>query len=233
MLIIIIIIINVCISNSEAGWQRFHISDCGACWTWSYRWKKLHENPAVPGYLRLARSINPLMCFLTGGLLYVVFQELFSSSSPSKIYGKAFKKCKAHAEVDLCSMDKSMWTPNCHAHRVLFKWPHSRFSLLLWLYLLFWKSFPNGLLPIHWHESICDHGLWYQVRRPGVRSVFQVIPVAFSGFVQVTQDLSIQPWTFMMHSGFQWKKIWLLQYTKKSYGIYSLRKIHIRVSTYF
>ncbi|KAK3515888.1 hypothetical protein QTP70_034729 [Hemibagrus guttatus] len=36
---------------------------------------------------------------VTGGLLYVIFQELFSSSSPSKIYGKAFNKCKSHPEV--------------------------------------------------------------------------------------------------------------------------------------
>lgn len=36
---------------------------------------------------------------VTGGLLYVVFQELFSSSSPNKIYGKAFNKVKLHPEV--------------------------------------------------------------------------------------------------------------------------------------
>ncbi|KAG7488560.1 hypothetical protein MATL_G00035850 [Megalops atlanticus] len=36
---------------------------------------------------------------VTGGLLYVVFKELFSSSSPSKIYGKALEKCRAHPEV--------------------------------------------------------------------------------------------------------------------------------------
>ncbi|KAM9331805.1 mitochondrial import inner membrane translocase subunit Tim21 [Pholidichthys leucotaenia] len=36
---------------------------------------------------------------VTGGLLYVVFQELFSSSSPNKIYGKAFNKVKSHPEV--------------------------------------------------------------------------------------------------------------------------------------
>lgn len=36
---------------------------------------------------------------VTGGLLYVVFQELFSSSSPNKIYGKAFEKCRTHPEV--------------------------------------------------------------------------------------------------------------------------------------
>ncbi|KAF7661754.1 hypothetical protein LDENG_00253720 [Lucifuga dentata] len=36
---------------------------------------------------------------VTGGLLYVVFQELFSSSSPNKVYGKAFNKVKSHPEV--------------------------------------------------------------------------------------------------------------------------------------
>ncbi|XP_019942904.2 mitochondrial import inner membrane translocase subunit Tim21 [Paralichthys olivaceus] len=36
---------------------------------------------------------------VTGGLLYVVFQELFSSSSPNKVYGKAFDKVKSHPEV--------------------------------------------------------------------------------------------------------------------------------------
>ncbi|KYO35373.1 mitochondrial import inner membrane translocase subunit Tim21 [Alligator mississippiensis] len=36
---------------------------------------------------------------ITGGLFYVIFKELFSSSSPSKIYGDALKKCRAHPEV--------------------------------------------------------------------------------------------------------------------------------------
>uniref|UniRef100_A0A8C1TUE1 Mitochondrial import inner membrane translocase subunit Tim21 n=1 Tax=Cyprinus carpio TaxID=7962 RepID=A0A8C1TUE1_CYPCA len=36
---------------------------------------------------------------VTGALLYVVFQELFSSSSPSTIYGKAFERCRTHPEV--------------------------------------------------------------------------------------------------------------------------------------
>lgn len=36
---------------------------------------------------------------VTGGLLYVVFQELFSTSSPNKIYGKAFDKVKSYPEV--------------------------------------------------------------------------------------------------------------------------------------
>ncbi|XP_014037217.1 mitochondrial import inner membrane translocase subunit Tim21 isoform X2 [Salmo salar] len=34
-----------------------------------------------------------------GGLLYVVFQELLSSSSPSKVYSKAFNKTRLHPEV--------------------------------------------------------------------------------------------------------------------------------------
>uniref|UniRef100_A0A8C7PI85 Mitochondrial import inner membrane translocase subunit Tim21 n=1 Tax=Oncorhynchus mykiss TaxID=8022 RepID=A0A8C7PI85_ONCMY len=36
---------------------------------------------------------------VTGGLLYVVFQELFSSSSPNKVYSKAFNKTRLHPEV--------------------------------------------------------------------------------------------------------------------------------------
>ncbi|XP_028290475.1 mitochondrial import inner membrane translocase subunit Tim21 [Gouania willdenowi] len=36
---------------------------------------------------------------VTGALLYVVFQELFSSSSPNKVYGKAFEKVRSHPEV--------------------------------------------------------------------------------------------------------------------------------------
>uniref|UniRef100_A0A8C8RD56 Mitochondrial import inner membrane translocase subunit Tim21 n=1 Tax=Pelusios castaneus TaxID=367368 RepID=A0A8C8RD56_9SAUR len=36
---------------------------------------------------------------VTGGLFYVIFQELFSCSSPSMIFGKALEKCRAHPEV--------------------------------------------------------------------------------------------------------------------------------------
>uniref|UniRef100_UPI0037E6F9F7 mitochondrial import inner membrane translocase subunit Tim21 n=1 Tax=Semicossyphus pulcher TaxID=241346 RepID=UPI0037E6F9F7 len=36
---------------------------------------------------------------VTGGLLYVVFKELFSSSSPNKVYGKAFNKVRLDPEV--------------------------------------------------------------------------------------------------------------------------------------
>ncbi|NXO55956.1 TIM21 translocase, partial [Aramus guarauna] len=36
---------------------------------------------------------------VTGGLFYVIFKELFSSSSPSKIYGDALKKCRSHPEI--------------------------------------------------------------------------------------------------------------------------------------
>ncbi|XP_073187867.1 mitochondrial import inner membrane translocase subunit Tim21 isoform X3 [Lepidochelys kempii] len=36
---------------------------------------------------------------VTGGLFYVIFKELFSSSSPSKIYGDALEKCRSYPEV--------------------------------------------------------------------------------------------------------------------------------------
>ncbi|XP_007950917.1 mitochondrial import inner membrane translocase subunit Tim21 [Orycteropus afer afer] len=36
---------------------------------------------------------------ITGGLFYVIFRELFSSSSPNKIYGKALERCRSHPEV--------------------------------------------------------------------------------------------------------------------------------------
>lgn len=36
---------------------------------------------------------------ITGGLFYTVFKELFSSSSPNKIYGKALDICRSHPEV--------------------------------------------------------------------------------------------------------------------------------------
>ncbi|KAM4841217.1 mitochondrial import inner membrane translocase subunit Tim21 [Thomomys bottae] len=36
---------------------------------------------------------------ITGSLLYAIFKELFSSSSPNKIYGKALEKCRIHPEV--------------------------------------------------------------------------------------------------------------------------------------
>lgn len=36
---------------------------------------------------------------ITGGLFYTIFRELFSSSSPNKIYGKALEKCRLNPEV--------------------------------------------------------------------------------------------------------------------------------------
>lgn len=36
---------------------------------------------------------------VTGALLYAIFKELFSSSSPNKIYGRALDKCRSHPEV--------------------------------------------------------------------------------------------------------------------------------------
>ncbi|XP_067393606.1 mitochondrial import inner membrane translocase subunit Tim21 isoform X2 [Emydura macquarii macquarii] len=41
----------------------------------------------------------PLSAAEKGGLFYVIFKELFSSSSPSKIYGNALEKCRSHPEV--------------------------------------------------------------------------------------------------------------------------------------
>uniref|UniRef100_A0AAZ3RD09 Mitochondrial import inner membrane translocase subunit Tim21 n=1 Tax=Oncorhynchus tshawytscha TaxID=74940 RepID=A0AAZ3RD09_ONCTS len=38
---------------------------------------------------------------VTGGLLYVVLQELFSSSSPNEVYSKAFNEARLHPEVRL------------------------------------------------------------------------------------------------------------------------------------
>lgn len=49
--------------------------------------------------LQSALSCVCVCVFPPGGLLYVVFQELFSSSSPNKIYGKAFHKVKFDPEV--------------------------------------------------------------------------------------------------------------------------------------
>ena len=53
----------------------------------------------------LKGSIAPTcwhLCVLfPGGLLYVVFQELFSSSSPNKVYSKAFNEARLHPEVRL------------------------------------------------------------------------------------------------------------------------------------
>ncbi|XP_030300846.1 mitochondrial import inner membrane translocase subunit Tim21 isoform X1 [Calypte anna] len=36
---------------------------------------------------------------VTGGLFYVIFKELFSSSSPNKIYGDALEKCRSHPKI--------------------------------------------------------------------------------------------------------------------------------------
>uniref|UniRef100_A0A8C0JBM7 Mitochondrial import inner membrane translocase subunit Tim21 n=1 Tax=Chelonoidis abingdonii TaxID=106734 RepID=A0A8C0JBM7_CHEAB len=41
----------------------------------------------------------PVSAAQKGGLFYVIFKELFSSSSPSKIYGDALEKCRSHPEV--------------------------------------------------------------------------------------------------------------------------------------
>ncbi|MBN3304032.1 TIM21 translocase, partial [Amia calva] len=54
----------------------------------------------APKVVALFIFIAPNKSFFSlGGLFYVVFKELFSSSSPSKIYGKALEKCRAHPEI--------------------------------------------------------------------------------------------------------------------------------------
>lgn len=53
-----------------------------------------------------AQPLTPLLHFIarslsafSGGLLYTIFKELFSSSSPNIIYGNALGKCRSHPEV--------------------------------------------------------------------------------------------------------------------------------------
>ncbi|XP_038582944.1 mitochondrial import inner membrane translocase subunit Tim21 [Micropterus salmoides] len=70
-----------------------------------YRYQGASPKPSAAQKVKEAgRDFTYLIVVLiglgvTGGLLYVVFQELFSSSSPNKIYGKAFNKVKLHPEV--------------------------------------------------------------------------------------------------------------------------------------
>ncbi|KAM9166646.1 mitochondrial import inner membrane translocase subunit Tim21-like [Pangshura tecta] len=45
------------------------------------------------------RLVLILFPSISGGLFYVIFKELFSSSSPSKIYDDALEKCRSHPEV--------------------------------------------------------------------------------------------------------------------------------------
>ncbi|XP_027708183.1 mitochondrial import inner membrane translocase subunit Tim21 isoform X2 [Vombatus ursinus] len=69
--------------------------------------KSQREGPALSTSQRVkeaGRDFTYLIIVLigisvTGGLFYVIFQELFSSSSPNKIYGKALEKCRSHPEV--------------------------------------------------------------------------------------------------------------------------------------
>nr|XP_023678177.1 mitochondrial import inner membrane translocase subunit Tim21 [Paramormyrops kingsleyae] len=65
------------------------------------------DDPAIPAAQKVKQASKDFTYLIvvvigigvTGGLLYIVFKELFSSSSPSKIYGKALEKCRAHPEV--------------------------------------------------------------------------------------------------------------------------------------
>ncbi|XP_075272680.1 mitochondrial import inner membrane translocase subunit Tim21 [Opisthocomus hoazin] len=65
------------------------------------------EAAALPAARRVKEAGRDFTYFIvvlvgigvTGGLFYVIFKELFSSSSPSKIYGDALKKCRSHPEI--------------------------------------------------------------------------------------------------------------------------------------
>ncbi|XP_072460205.1 mitochondrial import inner membrane translocase subunit Tim21 isoform X1 [Notamacropus eugenii] len=69
--------------------------------------KSRREEPALSAAQRVkeaGRDFTYLIIVLvgisvTGGLFYVIFKELFSSSSPNKIFGKALEKCRSHPEV--------------------------------------------------------------------------------------------------------------------------------------
>ncbi|EAW66540.1 chromosome 18 open reading frame 55, isoform CRA_a [Homo sapiens] len=64
------------ITKSERSRKRFYLFNSGAFWNQHYRLQKT-----------------------ASGLFYTIFKELFSSSSPSKIYGRALEKCRSHPEV--------------------------------------------------------------------------------------------------------------------------------------
>ncbi|KAM9055397.1 mitochondrial import inner membrane translocase subunit Tim21 isoform 2-T2 [Megaptera novaeangliae] len=64
------------VTESERSWKRFYLFNSGAYWNHHYRLKNT-----------------------ASGLFYTIFRELFSSSSPNKIYGKALEKCRLHPEV--------------------------------------------------------------------------------------------------------------------------------------
>lgn len=88
---------------SERSWERRQLLDSGALWSRPYRLQtqQAHECLYIASHpsasLHCSLSL-PLSAF-SGGLLYAIFKELFFSSSPNIIYGKALGKCRTHPEV--------------------------------------------------------------------------------------------------------------------------------------
>lgn len=66
-------------------------------------WKhSKYKTPEISFSLSVCLALalfNLLSLWFSGGLFYTIFRELFSSSSPNKIYGKALEKCRSHPEV--------------------------------------------------------------------------------------------------------------------------------------
>lgn len=88
---------------SERSWKRLHLLGRGADWNRCHRLQTQQVSQpriALSLTVRLAPALLDLpFLWLSGGLFYAVFKELFSSSSPNKIYGKALEKCRTHPEV--------------------------------------------------------------------------------------------------------------------------------------
>ncbi|KAG8504378.1 Mitochondrial import inner membrane translocase subunit Tim21 [Galemys pyrenaicus] len=84
----------------ERSWTRPHLLGSGAHWNQHYRLKRSKYN--TPAKFFDLPFVSVSLCFIFSflcGLFYAIFKELFSSSSPNKIYGKALDMCRVHPEV--------------------------------------------------------------------------------------------------------------------------------------
>ncbi|XP_037594068.1 mitochondrial import inner membrane translocase subunit Tim21 isoform X2 [Cebus imitator] len=71
-----------------------------AIWTQGPSSRKAKEDSSKQVSVhRSQRGGTAVLTAQKGGLFYTIFKELFSSSSPSKIYGRALDKCRSHPEV--------------------------------------------------------------------------------------------------------------------------------------
>ncbi|XP_056679563.1 mitochondrial import inner membrane translocase subunit Tim21 isoform X4 [Monodelphis domestica] len=90
------------LGQREVVWQPRRILKVTqkAIWTQGNRPLKSEEDGSKQVSVQKSQRGGPaLSTSQRGGLFYVIFKELFSSSSPSKIYGKALEKCRSHPEV--------------------------------------------------------------------------------------------------------------------------------------